>query len=357
MISQFWVRRLGIQWLLVLAVAACVTPYQPDTRSLPGKALIVDGYITDEPGPYRIRLTYTADFTAAALNYVVEKATVYVTDDKGNRQRFNELGLGLYQSPASFQGQVGRTYKLTIQLADGRGYESTPELLRPSPPIERVYDEYTEKAVEGTATVEKGFNVYLDTKDPATPGDYYRWTWTHFEPIVYCATEVSPAGKTIGYDCCGQCWDITRCTGNNCINATSDEQINGKTISRQFILRAPYSSTSSYYVEVEQLVLSRDAFLFYQTIENLTKSNGGIFDAAPAALRGNIRSLTNPGETVFGFFAASGVQRVPYLVDRTRGVGKPNTGPRVESAPQPSSCVPCAESDYRTRQKPRWWPQ
>ncbi len=347
--------------LLYAVLISCVTPYQPDTKSLPGKALIVDGYITDQPGPYQIRLTYTADFTAAALNYVVEKATVYVTDDKGNRQSFNDLGLGLYQSPVSFQGQAGRTYKLTIQLPDGSRYESLPELIRPVPAIDKVYDEYTEKPVAGTAVFDKGFNIYLDTKDPATPGDYYRWTWTHFEPLVFCEIRtVTTRTSSIdyGYTCCEACWDITRCAGANCINATSDEQINGKTISRQFILRAPYSSTNGYYTEIEQLAISREAYIYYKSIENLTKNNGGIFDAAPATLRGNIVSLTSPGTLVFGFFSAAGAQKTPYTVDRKRGVGKPNVvpQPQIPSPPPLPPCAACLEGGYRTRIKPRWWP-
>ena len=169
---------------------------------------------------------------------------------------------------------------------------------------------------------------------------------------------VGTSAVEYGYNCCESCWDIIRCAGINCNNATSDEQINGKSISRQFLLRAPYTSTSGYYVEIEQLSLSREAYAYYKNLENLTSGNGGIFDVAPAPLRGNIVCVSNPAEQVFGFFSASGAQKVPYVVDRTKGLGAPNFVFLPPAPPQPPlpPCAACRESDSRTRVKPRWWP-
>lgn len=347
--------------LLYAGLVSCVTPYQPETKTLGYRALIVDGFITDQPGPHQVTLSYSADFTVKALNYIVTGATVSVTDDLGKQQSFIEVGKGVYRTPATFQGQQGRSYKLSIALPDGRRYESKPEKITPVPPIDRIYEEYTETStsVDGITSVEKGFNVYLDTKDPATTGDYYRWIATHFEPLTFCEIRTvleDNIPTDYGYFCCQDCWDIVRCKGANCNNVTSDELINGKSISRQYMLRAPYTSPNDYYMEVEQLVISRDAYLYYKAIENLTKNNGGIFDAAPAPLRGNIASVTNPGETVFGYFSASGSQKIPHIVDRKKGVGTPNfiAPPKIPSLP--AACAACVESDLRTRIKPRWWP-
>ena len=355
-VSRYVVLALLNCWLL-----GCITPYQPETKALAGKTLIVEGYITDQPGPHQINLSYTADFTYTALNYIVEGAVVYVTDDQGQRQNFVGIGKGVYRTPASFQGKVGRTYKLSIALPDGRRYESKPEKITPVAPIDRIYDEYTEKPVDGGFRPDKGFNVYLDTKDPATTGDYYRWVWTHFEPLKYCSIVTVHApngGNSVEYGlyCCDDCWDIIRCLDANCINTKTDEQVNGNSISGQFVLRVPFTANSGYYLEIEQLALSREAYLYYRNIENLTKSNGGIFDTAPASLRGNIVSVTTPGETVIGYFSASGAQKVPYVVDRTKGIGTPNFAYIPPPVPGAPPCSGCIESDYRTRIKPRWWP-
>ncbi|MEZ0486346.1 DUF4249 domain-containing protein [Fibrella aquatica] len=354
--------RYFIHLLIYGLLASCVTPYQPELKSLGASLLIVDGYMTDQPGPYQVTLSYTSDYSALALNFIVEKATVFVTDDQGKRQDFSEIGKGVYRTPATFQGQQGRTYKLSIILPDGKRYESKPEKINPVPTIDRIYDEYTETPIAGTSTVNKGFNIYLDTKDPASTGDYYRWIWTHFEPLIQCEVRsVTVRNSTVeyGYNCCQSCWDILRCSGPDCSNAISDEQVNGKAISRQFLHRAPYTSTNEYYVEIEQLALTREAYLYYKNIENLTKSNGGIFDVAPVPIRGNMVSVTNPDETVFGYFSVSGAQKMPYVVDRKKGIGEPNFVllPPLPPSPPIPPCANCVESDYRTRIKPRWWPE
>ncbi|MBO0931589.1 DUF4249 domain-containing protein [Fibrella aquatilis] len=365
-VSSSWVptQRTALFLLLIGAVFACVTPYQPDTKSLPDKLLIVDGYITDLPGPHQVMLSYTANFTNASTNYRVSGATVYVTDSAGKRQDFLEVGYrtGVYRTSADFQGTRGNTYQLNIVLTDGRRYVSGFETIKPVSPIDRVYDEYTQKLIPGTLVFDKGFNVYIDTKDPATPVDYYRWRWTHHELVKFCAiksvrgADNPTLNKEYSYGCCEQCWDIETCSGPNCLNAFSDEAINGNAISRQFILRAPYDEYIRYYLEIEQLSISRSAYAYYKATENLTASNGGIFDVAPAKLQGNIRSLDNPDEYVLGYFSASGAQKIPYFVLRNnRSPLPPDLRYYPPTPPFYAECFPCVESDYRTRIKPRWW--
>ncbi|RYF63040.1 MAG: DUF4249 family protein, partial [Cytophagaceae bacterium] len=48
--------------LCVLLMVSCVTEFQPDPVSIP-PSLIIDGQITDQPGPYTIKLTRTADYS------------------------------------------------------------------------------------------------------------------------------------------------------------------------------------------------------------------------------------------------------------------------------------------------------
>ena len=138
------ISRLFTHLIIYGLLASCVTPYQSEPKSLASSALIVDGYITDQPGPHQITLSFSTDYTVTSLNFVVSGANVSVTDDLGNRQSFNEIGRGVYRTPASYQGQPGRTYKLTIVLPDGRRYESKPEKIKAVPAIDRIYDEYTE---------------------------------------------------------------------------------------------------------------------------------------------------------------------------------------------------------------------
>lgn len=340
--------------LFPLLVLSCVTEFQPDAVSLP-PALVVEGQVTDQPGPYTVRLTRTADYSYKALNLLETGAVVSIEDNLGNRETLREQAPGgTYQTRAGgLQGLAGRSYKLTIQTKSGTRYESQPEVITAAPPILKLYAEYRNELLPGTSTRKQGWDVYLDTKDPETTGNYYRWEWTHYEAISVCQKTLVRSGTSYtGLYCCSDCWDITRCY--NCISVNSDAEINGQAISRQLILRASYTSKAPYYVEVEQQALSRGAYQFWKSVRQLVDNTGGLFDAAPQTVQGNIRCVSDPNVTVYGYFGATGVSRMPYYVDRSEGQGVPELDLPV-NVPTPSPCVACENSIYRTPIKPRWW--
>ena len=344
----------SVFWLLtVVLTQSCVTEFQPDPVSIP-PSLIVEGQITDQPGPYTVKLTRTADYSYKSLNLLESGAIMTISDNVGNQETLKELSSGVYATKANgLQGVVGRAYKLSIKTTDGKVYESAPEVLPSAPPIQKIYDEYTVDAGASSLANRQGWNVYIDSKDPDTTGNYYRWSWQHYEPIQVCFQKELPNSSTLtGLDCCSPCWDITRCY--TCINVSSDANINGESISRQLILRAPYTSTSRYYVEVEQQALSKGAYAFWKSVKGLVNNTGGLFDAAPATVQGNLRCTNDSSTKVFGFFGATGVAVQFLYVDRTEGQGVPNIPPTV-IVPQPSACVICENSLYRTPNKPRWW--
>jgi hypothetical protein len=348
-------RSLLLFLLLPLLVLSCVTEFQPDTVSLT-PALVVEGQITDEPGPYTVRLTRTADYSYKAINLLETGATVSIEDNQGNRETLREQAPGgVYQTRVGgIQGVAGRTYKIVILTKAGIRYESQPEVLTAAPPILKLYTEYRNELVPGTSNRKQGWDLYLDTKDPETTGNFYRWEWTHYEAISVCQKTQLRTGGYTGIYCCTECWDITRCY--DCITVASDAEINGQAISGQLIMRAPYTSNASYYVEVEQQSLSRGAYNFWKSVRQLVSNTGGLFDAAPQSVQGNIRCMTDPNVTAYGYFGATGVSRMPFYVDRSKGIGVPDLDFPV-NVPYPTNpaCIVCENSLYRTPNKPKWW--
>lgn len=348
--------RLRFYALLTVLLAgwlagSCITDFQPDAVSV-APALIVEGMITDQPGPYLVKLSRTANYSYKSLNLLETGATVTIRDDAGNAETLTEGG-GTYNSkPGGIQGVVGRTYQLIIKTKDGRTYESQPELLTASPPIQNIYYEYTFDPQALTSDKQNGWNLYVDTKDPTTPGDYYRWDWTHYEAQPICQINELPSGARTGNYCCQTCWDITRCY--TCLTILSDADINGNTISRQLVERVPYTSGGKYYVEVRQQHLSRGVYTFLNTTKQLTQNTGGLFDAAPANVGGNLRCTSDANVAVYGYFGAAGESVAHISLDRSNAVGSPPVLPPVNVSPF-APCVPCVESAYRTQKQPRWW--
>lgn len=353
-VTCFRLRRTG-QLAVLLAgmlMSACVTEYQPDTLTLL-PALIVEGQITDQPGPYTVRLTRTADYSNKAINLLETGAIVTIEDNTGTRETLREQTGGVYQTRANgIRGVAGRTYKITIQTRAGLRYASDPERLIPSPPILNLYTEYRNELVPGTAVRRQGWDVYLDTKDPETPGNFYRWEWTHYEFANICQQTEQRDGSLTGLYCCTPCWDIDRCY--TCLNVSSDVNINGKAISKQLIMRAPYTSLAPYYLEVQQQSISAGAFAFWKSVKGLVNNTGGLFDPAPAVVQGNIQCVSDPSVKAYGYFGATGLSEKFIYVDRSQGIGLPELKPPV-TVPPLAPCFVCENSLYRTPNQPRWW--
>ena len=342
--------------LCVLLVVSCITPYNPDTVSIP-PSLIVEGMITNQPGPYTVKLTRTADFSYKSLNLLETGATVNISDNLGNQETLKEQSPGgTYQTSATgIQGVAGRTYKVTIKTKDGNTYESESEILKASPPIDRIYYEYKFDASAINNGKANTWNVYVDMKDPETTGDYYRWEWAHYEFTEVCRkTSVVGQNTLAGLPCCTNCWDITRCY-SNCINILSDVNVNGNSISRQFIQQVFYTASTRYYVEITQQALSKGVYEFFKTARQQVQNTGGLFDAAPGSIGGNIHPTKDPSLKVYGYFGAAGTFTGYILIDRSEAVGPPvSTTDPVSIIPM-APCVACENNQYRTPIKPRWW--
>lgn len=85
---------LGLLSLLT-GLLSCITPFQPDPVRV-DPMLIVDGQITDQPGPYTIRLTRTSNYSIRSVNLLEPGATVVIADNLGNQETLKEQSPGAY---------------------------------------------------------------------------------------------------------------------------------------------------------------------------------------------------------------------------------------------------------------------
>ncbi len=337
-------------------MSACVTPYEADFKQQPDN-VVVQGFISNQPGPYTIQLVRPANYSFAGYSIGIKGAKVYITDDKGLRENLVEtLANGQYKTQ-KLQGITGRTYQLHFEV-DGKTYASKPELLRDAGTIDRIYHETFQSISPITQQRQLGgWRVYIDTKDPIERGNYYRWNSVHYKRLLSCGSIKDRSGNPLfRLFCCTNCWDIVRCLGPECIKVASDALTNGQEIARQEVAIVPVECRDKYYLEVEQQALSREGYLYWKTIKQLLENTGGVFDVAPSAVPGNMSCLSDPDEQVLGFFSAIGISRVAHVVDRS-DADRAACPPELPDPPSPPlpPCAPCEESLYRTGQKPIYW--
>src|SRR4051812_22188873 len=107
---------IGLFFLLVSA--ACVDPLAMKIGAVGANAVVVEGYITDQPGPYEVRVSrvYNID-SATAQRIPIEARRLTIFDNTGNSQELNRTSAGVYHT-SGIQGVIGRAYKMRVELTD-----------------------------------------------------------------------------------------------------------------------------------------------------------------------------------------------------------------------------------------------
>ncbi|WP_157583041.1 DUF4249 domain-containing protein [Spirosoma arboris] len=292
----------------LIFMTACVNEVQLPIRQVKPR-LVVDGLITDEAPPYPIKLTLSGAYSSGGgfpEELIINGAVVTITD---NGDRTVQLEQDVLQPSyywvrdPSFQGQPGHRYTLKVVLPDGTVYVSSSELLAPVAPIERVYAEY--RRGEGSFGQPDLYNILIDTRDPATLGDYYRWSTYSYVPRW---TTVDPQHSTCSV--CS-CWTPYF---SELTNVLSDALINGNRISHRSVFNSPVYAIGKQFVEVRQYSLSRSAYQYWTHFEEQRSRTGSLFDPQPASIEGNVHQQADTTVLALGYFGASSVSRQRLVI-------------------------------------------
>jgi len=99
--------------LIIAACWSCQEVIHVDLNSALPK-LIIDGSVSDQPGPYQVFLSQTVSYGRNNVFPPVSGAEVVITDNARNSDTLVEVNPGTYQTNR-LQGLSGRTYMLTVK--------------------------------------------------------------------------------------------------------------------------------------------------------------------------------------------------------------------------------------------------
>jgi Domain of unknown function (DUF4249) len=272
--------------VLLVLLSSCEKVVELNFRTNRNR-LVVNGLVIDKPGPYVISLRYTTPYTFTSTEDGVKNvqgATVTIGDDLGNVYNLTEAGQpGNYHTDsASFLAEAGRSYHVNIKTPDGTQYTSIPEKLLPVTSIDSIY--YTFDPNYG----EIGrYEIYIDMHDPVGKGNNYRWRY-FVDRYLLLDVDVD---NDIFYD--GK--------------AIHGRKIGGWT-----------SPQDSSVLRVEQMSLSKEAYLFWKNVRTeYDPQNNVPYDLPPAPLTGNVYNVNDPDEYALGYFGASGIS-IATVLARTK---------------------------------------
>ncbi|HET6766397.1 MAG TPA: DUF4249 domain-containing protein, partial [Chitinophagaceae bacterium] len=168
--------------LIAFSLFGCKELYIPPVDSTTDFFLVVEGNL-DPTGPAKISLTRTFSLDAAASVTPEINAEVLVEGKDNSTRMLGFSGNGLYTSP-SLNLVIGNEYRLRIKTTSGKAYLSDYIKAKITPDIDSISWE----------RIDKGTQIYANTKDPTNSTIYYRWDYDETWEIR------SPKSPNIIYD-------------------------------------------------------------------------------------------------------------------------------------------------------------
>ena len=260
--------------------------------------LVVDGWITNQPGIQTINLTWSGSYFDNSAAKPVLGAEVTVTDNKGVVYNFKDLsGNGQYTWGTSLKdtlGHIGRIYTLKVKnQADI--YTAVNEIKR-VPKIDSIVYQNETLPFNPDKGPKKGYIVSFYARDFVGAGDTY---W--IKPVINGKAVVAkPTSISIAYDAAFSA------------GAPSDGLIFIQPIRQSLTIDSLFSAGASVGAELHSI--SNEAFNYLKQIQEQA-ANGGLFATPIQNIKSNVVNSNAKGEKALGYFGASAVSRLETVID------------------------------------------
>lgn len=301
----FIILPLFLTWLFV----GCTEEFTPDIPPS-DSILVVEALITNELKNQEIYLSRSLD--GDKLPKIESNAVVRVLDSSNGSFVFEETEPGKYVSVVAFAATSGQSYSLTISLADGRSYSSTPVELPQTSQIDRVYAEPTT-----TDTGTDGVTIKADSFDPTGNSNFYRYeyeetykiiapNWNRSE-LVVSSVELETVALVDRENEEQTCYASVK---SNTIILTEttragEDRVSGLEV--RFLNKKDYIISNRYSILVKQFVLSSEVHAFYEKLKDFSGLENLFSQSQPGFISGNIFSDDDDNEKVVGVFDISTV--------------------------------------------------
>jgi hypothetical protein len=316
-----WIARLRKLLLLLLPLLplpACIDEYWPEIDTYQN-LLVVDGMITDGPGPFVVELSLSTNMNWPQYQ-PLSGCSVSIFDNTGDQIDLTEQEEGVYKSAGNGEkGIPGRSYGLKIITPGGEEYVSDLQQLPEPATIDSVYPlvEYHTDPEYGDEL--SGYQFYVDTRSELDEA-YYLWrleqTYEYNSDFLihYIYDHgIQPFSPT---DSLYTCW-ITEKIKKIFVFGTHGLSSSGLD---KYPLN--YVSTNSralsirYSLLVDQFTLGKDAYHFWNEVFKQNSGETTLFTQQLYQIRGNVHHISDDSEPVLGYFMVVGKDTRRIFVNR-----------------------------------------
>lgn len=370
--------------LLILMATACLDRVFIDVGKAGIIPIVIDGHISNKPGPYQVTLFTGHDLENKLIRHAVSAKQLTLSDNVGNSEVLSEVDVGIYRTAlGGIQGMVGRVYKLRIELFDGRIYESQPDsLLNPGKLDSLYYDLNKSGKVTELGYDDYGFDIFFNSS--AGPNKSYHFLWKFTGTFQ---AETYPRGK---HDECfysdGKCQFVPPCSGYknvggftpqsavfemvgpctcctcwynlfNDLPILSDNQLlsSGRFIGIK-AYRIPIDRwifSNKIHVQVEQFSLSKQSFDFWRAIKNQRTAIGSLFQPVTGKVPSNFTQIEGPNKPIDGLFFATSISSKSFFLTKDNLTNPDLMLPDIAAIKIPDDCIKLfPNASYK---KPIFW--
>ena len=352
--------------------------------------LAIDGMITDEPGPYVVKVSTAFDIDSK-INYRAEAEVKELTiiDELGNMEPLALARAGEYRTVTEgFRGVVGRAYKLRVTQMDGSVFESEFDRLAENGRLDSLYYNFQEKVDPLTFQSRYAFDFYFDAARGESTNNYFVWQFNgtykvdtrpdmdsregqkceepDCEGCSWCnliwkctgyrnyGTPKNPIFRKVGPCTCCECWY----TLYNEVPVISDasfstlRQVNGVFLAsvpvNDFIFR------HKIYAQVRQMGVSETGWRYYKAIRDQKEAVDNLFQPVSGRIRGNFKRVSGTAKVPEGLFMAASVKVRTMVLDRKSVPNGTYVFPLLDSLPPvPRNCLRLFPN--ATNLRPAFW--
>lgn len=318
--------------LAALGAFACKERFNPPEVDTNLNYLTVEGLInTSGVDSTIIRVSRTVKLTNKVASQPELKAILTIeSNDNTIKRTLTERTLGVYYAlPLALD--ITKQYRLRIKTSSGKEYVSNFTEVKVSPPIDAL-------GFEARSIGAPGVVVYANTHDDTNKSRYYKWDFKETYEFNsrnlsnYIADNRDIRFRNFQKEDIYTCW---RTVNSNTIVLASTAKLINDVLNKATVQTIPPNNEKlgvRYSIQVNQQVLTKDAFDFWEILRKNTEQVGSIFDAQPSKLRGNIHSVNNPEEIVIGYVSAGTIQHKRLFINAAQI-------PRDFSYIRPKACL------------------
>lgn len=293
---------ISVTAFFLLILYGCLEPYQPPAIQGDVDMMVVDGFLNATENSATVKLSYATALSSDEPPLVEAGASVSIEEEGGTTFLLSEAEPGTYVVDNLFVDKTKR-YRLRILTVTGKDFFSDYIEILDTPQIDSV----TWKPDD------KGVNIYVNTHDAENKSEFYSWsyeeTW-EYNASFYSTYKLidGEAFQRFPNDQIYTCWTTTSST-EILVGSTArlaEDVVRDFPIT--FVPGPTVKLSRRYSILVRQRTLSKEAYDFWSQLKKTTESLGGLFDALPTQVLGNVHSATSE-KPVLGYFSAGEVSQ------------------------------------------------